>query len=118
MKTRTMFVVVLALVLGGCTGTRNTETKVSVEMYVEVITKVKKNLTDSIRPALEKSLNDVGKEGVKPYIAPYKKAKLDLLDDTVLLLDDTLKGAKAGEKPAEDKKADKKDKKAKKEGDK
>jgi hypothetical protein len=94
----------LALLAPGCCSTRDTETGVSVDSYKQAITKIKSNLTESIRPALATALDEVGQEGKKPYIDAYKEGKLTLIDATVQLCDDTLTGKNApdGEVPEEE----------------
>lgn len=73
---------------------RDDETQVSIESYKKALTKVRSNLKDSIRPALDKALPEKTEAD-----KAVKKGKLALVDDTIALVDDTLTGAKAGVKP-------------------
>jgi hypothetical protein len=65
---------------------------VSIDSYVEVLTKIKGNLEGNIRPTVADLL-----AADKDHGDEWKKAKIELLDVTIILCDDTLKGKKAGE---------------------
>jgi hypothetical protein len=91
MKSLTRFLLVAALVLApGCCTTRNADTGVSVESYVEGITKVRANIAE-IRSDLIAA----------DYDATIKEADVQLIDATITLCDDMLAGKNAGTAPAE-----------------
>jgi hypothetical protein len=98
---RHAFAAALGLALlfsSGCCTQRNTETAVSVDSYVEVLQKVKSNLVGKdgkggIRATLDEALGNP--EAGSPDAA-VKDSSLNLVDDTVDLIDGTLEGKNAG----------------------
>lgn len=86
-----MVLVVALIALSGCCSTRNAETGVSVDSYVAALEKVKSNLEDDLKPAMEELLDKD-----TAHIEPWKESKRNLLDDTITLCDDALQGDKAG----------------------
>lgn len=84
MKTKSILLA-LTLLVGGCCTERNAVTGVSVESYVEAITKIRGNIA-----AIRTDVDAV------TYNEDIKKADLQLIDATLSLCDDTLAGKDAG----------------------
>lgn len=85
MKTKSILLALVLVVSGCCGHERNTTTSVSVESYVEAITKIRGNIA-----AIRTDVDAV------TYNEDIKKADLQLIDATISLCDDTLSGKNAG----------------------
>lgn len=78
---------VVLLAAPGCCTNRNPDTQVSIDSYVSTLERVRTNLKDDVRPGYEEALLS---SGVIPELV---EARLGLVDDTLLLIDDALTGA-------------------------
>ncbi len=95
-KLVVMSALIVALVaLSGCCTTRNPDTGVSVESYVQTLEKIKSNLEDDLKPSMEELL-----AADTAHIEPWKQAKRDLMNDTITLCNDALLGDEAGRSEA------------------
>lgn len=84
-------VLVGVLLAPGCCSTRDAETSVSTDDYKAALNRVRTNLVDNIRPSVAEIMS-----ADTTHLPEWKEAKLDLIDDTVTLIDDTLAGKNAG----------------------
>jgi len=83
------FIGVLLLPIG-CCGVDST-TGVSIDDYKSAITRMRDNLQDHIRPAVAAVMSSD-----TTHSNEWKKAKLELIDDSIVLANDTLAGKNAG----------------------
>lgn len=85
-KLLSVALLALALVAPGCACGRNSETGVSIESYVQALEKVKSNIEADILPGYTEALER------GDLVPELKKARLGVVQDTLTLIDTTLKG--------------------------
>lgn len=91
MMKRLLQSVLLVTCLTACPSTeRHPETFVSVESYHAAIAQIRSNLVLQVKPTMVTALGESTKS------VEWKTSQLDVVDDTITLCDDVLKGAKAG----------------------